>query len=152
MTSNLLKDSERHTVGETLCKLVKRLGEPVGQVTQANEADVDAAITAAQQGFTSWSAMPAEERAACVRRVGDLLEENAHELFALTTREAGKSLLDAISEIREAVDFSQFYANEAVRYKDSGEARGVICCISPWNFPLAIFAGQRCTWLPLKRL
>ncbi|SHK31176.1 L-proline dehydrogenase /delta-1-pyrroline-5-carboxylate dehydrogenase [Marinobacter antarcticus] len=114
----------------------------VGHVTQANEADVDAAITAAQQGFTSWSAMPAEERAACVRRVGDLLEENAHELFALTTREAGKSLLDGVAEIREAVDFSQFYANEALRYKDSGEARGVICCISPWNFPLAIFAGQ----------
>ncbi len=114
----------------------------VGYITQANEADVDAAITAARQGFTSWSTLPAEDRAACVRRVGDLLEENAHELFALTTREAGKSLLDAIAEIREAVDFSQYYANEGVRYKDSGEARGVICCISPWNFPLAIFAGQ----------
>lgn len=114
----------------------------VGHMTQASEADVDAAITAAQQGFTTWSAMPAQERAACVRKVGDLLEENAHELFALTTREAGKSLLDAIAEIREAVDFSQFYANEGLRYKDAGEARGIVCCISPWNFPLAIFAGQ----------
>lgn len=114
----------------------------VGHITHANEADVDAAITAAAQGFTSWSAMPAEERAACVRKVGDLLEENADELFALTTREAGKSLLDAIAEIREAVDFSQFYANEGIRNKDNGEARGVVCCISPWNFPLAIFCGQ----------
>lgn len=114
----------------------------VGHITHANEADVDAAITAAEQGFTSWSAMPAEDRAACVRRVGDLLEENAHELFALTIREAGKSLLDAIAEIREAVDFSQYYANEGIRNKDNGDARGVICCISPWNFPLAIFTGQ----------
>ncbi|MGO1463683.1 MAG: bifunctional proline dehydrogenase/L-glutamate gamma-semialdehyde dehydrogenase PutA, partial [Oleiphilaceae bacterium] len=114
----------------------------VGHITHANEADVDAAITAAEQGFTGWSAMPAEERAACVRKVGDLLEENADELFALTTREAGKSLLDAIAEIREAVDFSQFYANEGIRNKDNGEARGVVCCISPWNFPLAIFCGQ----------
>lgn len=114
----------------------------VGHITHANEADVEAAITAAEQGFTGWSAMPAEERSACVRRVGDLLEENADELFALTTREAGKSLLDAIAEIREAVDFSQFYANEGIRNKDNGEARGVICCISPWNFPLAIFCGQ----------
>src|SRR5690554_468945 len=114
----------------------------VGHITQANEADVDAAITAAEQGFTSWSSMPAEDRAACVRKVGDLLEENVHELFALTTREAGKSLLDGVAEIREAVDFSQFYANEGLRYKDDGDARGIICCISPWNFPLAIFAGQ----------
>ena len=51
-------------------------------------------------------------------------------------------LLDAIAEIREAVDFAEFYANEAVRYKDAGDARGVMCCISPWNFPLAIFTGQ----------
>ncbi|WP_100638493.1 bifunctional proline dehydrogenase/L-glutamate gamma-semialdehyde dehydrogenase PutA [Marinobacter salexigens] len=114
----------------------------VGHITHANEADVDAAITAAEQGFAGWSAMSAENRAACVRKVGDLLEENVHELFALTTREAGKSLFDAVAEIREAVDFAQFYANEGLRNKDNGEARGVICCISPWNFPVAIFAGQ----------
>jgi RHH-type proline utilization regulon transcriptional repressor/proline dehydrogenase/delta 1-pyrroline-5-carboxylate dehydrogenase len=114
----------------------------VGHVTQASEADVSAAVAAAQVGFKTWSATSAEERAACVRKVGDLYEENACELFALTIREAGKSLLDAVAEIREAVDFSQYYANESLRYKDSGQARGVICCISPWNFPLAIFTGQ----------
>ncbi|MFP3977645.1 bifunctional proline dehydrogenase/L-glutamate gamma-semialdehyde dehydrogenase PutA [Marinobacter sp. KMM 10035] len=114
----------------------------VGHITHANEADVNAAITAAEQGFASWSATSAEDRAACVRKVGDLLEENVHELFALTTREAGKSLLDGVAEIREAVDFAQFYANEGLRNKDNGEARGIICCISPWNFPVAIFAGQ----------
>ncbi len=114
----------------------------VGHITHASEADIETAIAAACDGFGAWSALSAEERAARIRKVGDLFEENACELFALTTREAGKSLLDAVAEIREAVDFSQYYANEGIRYKDSGDARGVICCISPWNFPLAIFTGQ----------
>ncbi|WP_166254852.1 bifunctional proline dehydrogenase/L-glutamate gamma-semialdehyde dehydrogenase PutA [Marinobacter salicampi] len=126
-------------------QVVRNPAEPedtVGRITLASEADVDTAVKAAQEGFKSWSARSAEERAECVRRVGDLYEEHAYELFALTTREAGKSLLDAVAEIREAVDFSQYYANEGIRYKDSGDSRGIICCISPWNFPLAIFTGQ----------
>lgn len=116
--------------------------DTVGHVTQASEEDVNTAITAAQEGFKAWSAKSAEERAACLRKVADLYEENAYELFALATREAGKSLLDGIAEIREAVDFALYYANEGERYKDSGDARGVMVCISPWNFPLAIFTGQ----------
>ena len=114
----------------------------VGQITYASEADINAAMDAAQEGFAQWSAVPAEQRAEMIRKVGDLYEENVHELFALTTREAGKSLLDAVAEIREAVDFAMYYANEGIRYKDAGQARGVMCCISPWNFPLAIFTGQ----------
>ncbi|KPQ29547.1 MAG: proline dehydrogenase / delta 1-pyrroline-5-carboxylate dehydrogenase [Marinobacter excellens HL-55] len=114
----------------------------VGHITFASEADVNAALDAAQQGFNQWSSLPADQRAELIRKVGDLYEANVHELFALTTREAGKSLLDAVAEIREAVDFAMFYANEGVRYKDAGQGRGVIGCISPWNFPLAIFTGQ----------
>ncbi|WP_165855753.1 bifunctional proline dehydrogenase/L-glutamate gamma-semialdehyde dehydrogenase PutA [Marinobacter sp. JSM 1782161] len=114
----------------------------VGEVTQASDADIDAAITAGEEGFRTWSAMSAEERAECLRKIGKLYEDNVDELFALTCREAGKSLFDAVAEIREAVDFCEFYANEGIRYKDSGDARGVMCCISPWNFPLAIFTGQ----------
>ncbi|WP_010323233.1 bifunctional proline dehydrogenase/L-glutamate gamma-semialdehyde dehydrogenase PutA [Marinobacterium stanieri] len=114
----------------------------VGQVTQASVADVDQAIAAAQQGFTAWSALSAEERAERIARVGDLYEANTHELFALATREAGKTLLDGIAEVREAVDFARYYATEGVRIAEEGEARGVITCISPWNFPLAIFTGQ----------
>ncbi|WP_273426336.1 bifunctional proline dehydrogenase/L-glutamate gamma-semialdehyde dehydrogenase PutA [Marinobacter sp.] len=132
-------------VSGTEVQVVRNPADPedlVGHVTQATDADVDTAISAAREGFKAWSAKSAEERAACVRKVGELYEEHAYELFALTTREAGKSLLDAIAEIREAVDFAEFYANEAVRYKDAGDARGVMCCISPWNFPLAIFTGQ----------
>jgi len=114
----------------------------VGHVTQADETDIDTAISAAEKGFKSWSAVPVEERAELLRKVADLYEANTYELFALTSREAGKSLFDAVAEIREAVDFAHFYANEGIRYKDSGEARGPVVCISPWNFPLAIFTGQ----------
>lgn len=132
-------------VSGTEVQVVRNPANPddlVGHVTQANDEDVNNAISAATDGFSRWSQTSAEERAACVRKVGDLYEEHAYELFALTTREAGKSLLDAVAEIREAVDFAQYYADEAVRYQDSGEAIGVMCCISPWNFPLAIFTGQ----------
>jgi len=106
-------------VAGTEVQVVRNPADPddlVGHVTQASDADVDTAITAAAEGFKSWSQKSVEERAACVRRVGDLYEENVDELFALTTREAGKSLLDAVAEVREAVDFSQYYANEAIRY------------------------------------
>ncbi|WP_426417905.1 bifunctional proline dehydrogenase/L-glutamate gamma-semialdehyde dehydrogenase PutA [Aestuariirhabdus sp. LZHN29] len=114
----------------------------VGQVIQASADDIETAIASAQQGFKTWSSFSAEERGACIRRVGELFETHAHELFALATREAGKTLLDGVSEIREAVDFALYYPNEGIRNKDAGTPRGVIACISPWNFPLAIFAGQ----------
>ncbi|WP_432696642.1 bifunctional proline dehydrogenase/L-glutamate gamma-semialdehyde dehydrogenase PutA [Marinobacterium sp. YM272] len=114
----------------------------VGQLTLSAPEDIENAIVASQQGFASWSQLSAEERAARIDRVADLYEQNTHELFALTSREAGKTLLDAIAEVREAVDFARFYANEGVRIDGEGDARGVITCISPWNFPLAIFTGQ----------
>jgi RHH-type proline utilization regulon transcriptional repressor/proline dehydrogenase/delta 1-pyrroline-5-carboxylate dehydrogenase len=114
----------------------------VGEVIQASAKDIETAITAAQHGFEVWSAFSAEERGVCIRKVGELFETHAHELFALATREAGKTLLDSVAEIREAVDFALYYPNEAIRNQDAGSARGVIACISPWNFPLAIFAGQ----------
>ena len=132
-------------VSGTEVQVVRNPAKPddlVGHVTQANEADIETAISAAQKGFKSWSATPVEERAACLRKVADLYEENTLELFALATREAGKSLSDAVAEIREAVDFAHFYANEGVRYESSAEAIGPVVCISPWNFPLAIFTGQ----------
>ena len=114
----------------------------VGEVIQSSAADIEHAITAARAGAANWAARPAGERAALLRKVADLMEANAPELFALATREAGKTLLDGIAEIREAVDFARYYANEAERHAEAGNARGVIACISPWNFPLAIFAGQ----------
>ena len=119
-----------------------RRSERVGTVTCATASDIDAALSAARGGFAAWSARPAAERAAHVARVADLYEQHAAELFALAAREAGKTWLDCVGEVREAVDFARFYAGEAVRVAGQGQPRGVIACISPWNFPLAIFSGQ----------
>ncbi|MFT7496021.1 MAG: RHH-type proline utilization regulon transcriptional repressor/proline dehydrogenase, partial [Urechidicola sp.] len=88
---------------------------------------------------TSWQASAAE-RAAILVKASDLFEENFGELFAILSREAGKTPLDAIAELREAVDFLRYYAARGQELSDP--ARGIIACISPWNFPLAIFAGQ----------
>ncbi|MDJ0609203.1 MAG: bifunctional proline dehydrogenase/L-glutamate gamma-semialdehyde dehydrogenase PutA [Kiloniellales bacterium] len=116
--------------------------ELVGRVTEASAADVETALAAAPQGFADWSARPAGERAAVLRKVADLYEAHAPEFFALAAREAGKSLLDGVAEVREAVDFLRFYAAEAERLEGQDGPRGPIVCISPWNFPLAIFTGQ----------
>ncbi len=129
----------------------------IGDVIEAKFDDVNAALTVAQQASTVWGATPASKRAEILQRAGDLLEAQRAECFILLMREAGKTLPDAQSEVREAVDFLRYYAAEARRLFSSpislpgptGEsnqlswhARGVFVCISPWNFPLAIFVGQ----------
>ncbi len=111
--------------------------EQVGYVAQATREDAELALENAK----SWADTPGEERSRILNRAADLYEANAGEIFAALCREAGKTALDAIAEIREAVDFLRYYATEARRLADL-EARGVITCISPWNFPLAIFSGQ----------
>lgn len=108
----------------------------VGEVRDASTADADAAFAAAQ----IWNA-PAQARADALRRAADLYEAHMGELFALLAREAGKTLPDAEGELREAVDFLRYYAAQAEQTPDA-EARGTWVCISPWNFPLAIFTGQ----------
>ena len=114
----------------------------VGEVTDATLADVDTAVAAAAAALPAWSARPVAERSAMLRKLATLFEANAPEFFALLAREAGKVLADGVSELREAVDFLHYYAAEAERHADAPEGRGVFVCISPWNFPLAIFTGQ----------
>ena len=109
----------------------------VGSVRSATADDVGAAIDSASH----WADTPGEERARILNRAADLYEENFGEIFAALTREAGKSVLDAVAEIREAVDFLRYYASEIGRL-DGAAPRGLFACISPWNFPLAIFTGQ----------
>ncbi|WP_271274018.1 bifunctional proline dehydrogenase/L-glutamate gamma-semialdehyde dehydrogenase PutA [Aliamphritea hakodatensis] len=116
--------------------------DQVGRVISATSEDVQQAIAAAREGFSEWSALSAQERAAVLNNIADVYEANAAEFFALVCREAGKTMLDAVGEVREAVDFARFYANEAIRIGDQQPGRGVLTCISPWNFPLAIFSGQ----------
>ena len=115
--------------------------EVVGQVSEATVADVDTALTAATAYAPQWQSTPAAERAAMLERAADLLEENIAELMALAVREAGKSLPNAIAEVREAVDFLRYYAI-ASRHDGNVLAWGPVVCISPWNFPLAIFIGE----------
>ncbi|QTP57459.1 bifunctional proline dehydrogenase/L-glutamate gamma-semialdehyde dehydrogenase PutA [Billgrantia antri] len=116
----------------------------VGKVHEATPAEVAAALDAAEGGFRDWSVRPVAERAEVLRRTADLYEEHIAELTVIATREAGKMILDGIAEVREAVDFLRYYANEIERLEleEPGTARGVFVCISPWNFPLAIFTGQ----------
>ncbi|WEX11456.1 bifunctional proline dehydrogenase/L-glutamate gamma-semialdehyde dehydrogenase PutA [Chelativorans sp. AA-79] len=119
-----------------------RTSEIVGAVTDASPEQASEAVGLALAAQPTWAARPVAERADILRRIADLYEDHAGEFFALCTREAGKTLADGIAEVREAVDFLRYYANEAVRAEEGTEARGVIACISPWNFPLAIFTGQ----------
>jgi RHH-type proline utilization regulon transcriptional repressor/proline dehydrogenase/delta 1-pyrroline-5-carboxylate dehydrogenase len=108
-------------------------GTPVAKVAMMDAAAAAQAIGDAQ----IWDA-PVKTRAAVLLRAAELYQENDAQIFGILAREAGKSLGDAVSELREAVDFLRYYAHEA----RDGTARGVIGAISPWNFPLAIFSGQ----------
>ncbi len=129
----------------------------VGEVVEAAPQDVADAVTAAEAAAPGWDATPAGERAACLERAADLMEENAPLLMALCVREAGRTLPAAQSEVREAVDFCRYYAARArADFAEpeslpgpTGECnqltlhgRGVFACISPWNFPVSIFTGQ----------
>ena len=104
-----------------------------GTVANATAADVETAFATAKP----WSA-PLDTRRAVLNRASDLLEARHAEIFALLAREAGKTLLDGVAELREAVDFLRYYASQAT----DEPAAGTFTCISPWNFPLAIFCGQ----------
>ena len=110
----------------------------VGQVIDASETDIALAVAKAKP----WAAK-AKSRYEILNKAADLYEENFGEIFAVLTREAGKVPQDAIAELREAVDFLRYYAAQGLLLTDRAcEARGVFTCISPWNFPLAIFTGQ----------
>ena len=128
-----------------------------GSITEATETAANAAISAALAGFRDWSRTPAGTRAATLEKAADLLEGRAANFIALLQREGGKTLDDAVSEVREAVDFCRYYAAEGRELFGEGKAmpgptgesnvlclrgRGVFVAISPWNFPLAIFLGQ----------
>jgi RHH-type proline utilization regulon transcriptional repressor/proline dehydrogenase/delta 1-pyrroline-5-carboxylate dehydrogenase len=131
-------------------------GRAIGVVREADEALVRAAVAAAAAGFPRWAAYSPDERAARLERAANRLERDRGPLLALLQNEAGKTLDDAVAELREAVDYCRYYAaqarlalkpcampgptgeNNELRYR----GRGVFVCISPWNFPLAIFLGQ----------
>ena len=129
----------------------------VGICRQATMEHVDAALDTAMMSQPAWDRTAAAERATILNKAADLFEEHTAELLALCVAEAGKTIPDAIAELREAVDFLRYYGAQARKlYGDPTElpgptgernthglrGRGVFVCISPWNFPLAIFTGQ----------
>ena len=116
----------------------------VGSVAEADAQEVDAAVTLAAGDGAVWQATPPAARAACLLRAADMMEAAAPSLVGLIVREAGRTMPNALGEVREAVDFLRNYAAE-VRdgfAADTHRPLGPVVCISPWNFPLAIFTGQ----------
>lgn len=118
--------------------------ECVGSLTYHTHTEMTAMVNRAEAAFPSWAATPVKERANILRRTADILERHRDELIGLCIKEAGKLAQDSIDEIREAVDFCHYYAARAEEQAldERLEPRGVVLCISPWNFPLAIFLGQ----------
>ena len=116
----------------------------VGQVAEADAAQVAAAVAAAQAAAPAWAATPPAERAALLERAAEALEAQMDALIGLLVREAGKTAANAVAEVREAVDFLRYDATQVREAFDNATHRplGPVVCISPWNFPLAIFTGQ----------
>jgi RHH-type transcriptional regulator, proline utilization regulon repressor / proline dehydrogenase / delta 1-pyrroline-5-carboxylate dehydrogenase len=131
--------------------------ESVGHWQSGEAAQVDLALKNAHEAFSTWDHTPAASRAKILEHAADLMEQRMPELMALCVKEAGKSLSASVAEVREAVDFCRYYAVQAKKLFSQPEklpgptgesnelqlhGRGVFVCISPWNFPLAIFVGQ----------
>jgi RHH-type proline utilization regulon transcriptional repressor/proline dehydrogenase/delta 1-pyrroline-5-carboxylate dehydrogenase len=133
------------------------LGRAIGKASNAGPEHVEAAYAAARAAQPAWDARGGEGRAPVLRAMADALEANRERLIAICAREAGKTLSDGVAEVREAADFCRYYAHLAETQFAAPETlrgpvgetnrlslhgRGVFACISPWNFPLAIFTGQ----------
>ena len=116
----------------------------VGRVVEAGDADIQQALRRAEYAAPIWQSTPVAERAQCLRLAAQILEDEMQAAIGLIVREAGKSYPNAIAEVREAVDFLRYYGAGIERgfSNDSHRPLGPVLCISPWNFPLAIFIGQ----------
>jgi RHH-type proline utilization regulon transcriptional repressor/proline dehydrogenase/delta 1-pyrroline-5-carboxylate dehydrogenase len=152
-----LEFGERVALDQLIAAVAAEPLPAAGSIVDATPAEANAAISAARDGFKRWSRTPAGTRASALERAADLLEQRAARFIALLQREGDKTLDDALSEVREAVDFCRYYAAEGRSQFGDGKAmpgptgesnvlrlrgRGVFVAISPWNFPLAIFLGQ----------
>ncbi|QWG15670.1 bifunctional proline dehydrogenase/L-glutamate gamma-semialdehyde dehydrogenase PutA [Bradyrhizobium sediminis] len=148
---------DRAALSELVSAVAAEVSLEAGSIVDATPEQVDAAMSAAREGFKHWSRTPADHRARLLEQAANLLEQRAAHFIALLQREGGKTLDDALSEVREAVDFCRYYAAEGRELfgqdktlpGPTGESNrlrlrgcGVFVAISPWNFPLAIFVGQ----------
>jgi RHH-type transcriptional regulator, proline utilization regulon repressor / proline dehydrogenase / delta 1-pyrroline-5-carboxylate dehydrogenase len=148
--------SQTHSLDVMTIRNPAHPDDVVGILAPATQSSVHEAITAVHVGSLKWSMQPVDTRARILEAFAELLQQRMAELMALLIREAGKTRVDAMNEVREAIDFCRYYAQQAralmleqVLPGPTGEfnaltlhPRGVFACISPWNFPLAIFTGQ----------
>lgn len=150
MGINLANDDE-------VKKLYAQLKNPTYEKVIAEKIDVETVINNAENAFVTWETTPVETRAQCLKKAADLLEERMPQFMSIVIDEGKKTIPDAIAEVREAIDFCRYYAEEALKHLAKPEnmpgptgetnqlfmrGRGPMVCISPWNFPLAIFMGQ----------
>jgi RHH-type proline utilization regulon transcriptional repressor/proline dehydrogenase/delta 1-pyrroline-5-carboxylate dehydrogenase len=145
----LLENEPENREAKTVRRLLDpaRSGTVVGTVQDASGADIESAITAAVAAAPNWARRPAPARAALLEAAADRLEAQQGRLMWLAIHEAGKTVGNALGEVREAVDFLRYYAVQArsaaqAASDEEARPRGVVATISPWNFPLAIFLGQ----------
>ncbi len=136
-------DRHADAVVQSVLNPVNR-SDRVGTVCETPVDAVTGILARARQAHHVWARTTSEQRAGVLDRTAALYEQHAGELISMLIREAGKHRLDAIAELREAVDFCRYYAQQAREgpEQSGAQARGVFVCISPWNFPLAIFTGQ----------
>jgi RHH-type proline utilization regulon transcriptional repressor/proline dehydrogenase/delta 1-pyrroline-5-carboxylate dehydrogenase len=155
--ASIVAGRKRRTSSPVAARNPADIQQVIGEVNFADVALVDEAFSAASAAQPNWNLTGAVERAAALRRAAAALEEAMPEFIAYCVTEAGRTIPDSISEVREAVDFLRYYAERAIADFDksvrlpgpTGESnelklhgRGVFVCISPWNFPLSIFVGQ----------
>jgi len=156
LSSSLLNSATQKWYARPMLEQVVMEGEPiavinpaepkdvVGYVVEARDEDVEQALNNAVNHAPIWFATPPQERAAILQRAAVLMEDQMPQLMGILVREAGKTFSNAIAEVREAVDFLRYYAGQVSADFDNETHRplGPVVCISPWNFPLAIFTGQ----------
>lgn len=156
LSAALLRDAETSWQAEPILGKTSELGafraspvlnpadhdDVVGVVVRATEQEAQQAVVWSRDAAPAWAATSVDERAHCLLRAANSLEKDRLRLISLIVREAGKSLPAAIAEVREAVDFLRYYAAQSYELPVQAQPLGPVVCISPWNFPLAIFIGQ----------
>jgi len=137
-------DKHALPVGANMIRNPANHAEIIGFHRTATHDDMSLMIDDAQNAFNNWASIAVITRADLLFRIADVLQQHRDELIALCIKEAGKVAQDAIDEVREAIDFCRYYATRAFKISEDHRLvpRGVVLCISPWNFPLAIFLGQ----------
>ena len=143
---NTVANGENNLSQPTIIFNPSNIEQVIGKYHESTAAQIDQSVAAANAAYPIWNQLGHSMRANILSKAANLMEENSAELIALLVKEAGRTVADSVSELREAVDFLRYYSQQAIQsaedYSEKLQGTGVFLCISPWNFPLAIFTGQ----------